>query len=54
MLFRLARLKEMRGKYREALDYYRKIKREYPLSEQAKVIDKYIARVEARLSPIVE
>lgn len=44
-LFRLARLKEHNGKYREALEYYQKIKREYPGSDQARDIDKYIARV---------
>lgn len=53
-LFLLAQVKEHNGKYRESLDYYKKIQKDYPWSEEAKEIDKYIARVSAKLGIPIE
>ncbi len=44
-LFRAALFAESIGKNKEAIDLYKKIKNDYPLSEKAANIDRYLARL---------
>jgi tetratricopeptide (TPR) repeat protein len=44
-LFRAGLFAESIGKNKEAIDLYKKIKNEYPLSEKAANIDRYLARL---------
>ncbi len=48
-LFRAAQLYEYMGNYDEALRLYKQIKNEYSDSREARNIDRYIARTQARL-----
>lgn len=44
-LFRAALFAESIGKNKEAIDLYKKVKNDYPLSEKAANIDRYLARL---------
>ncbi len=44
-LFRAGMFAESMGKKQEAIDLYKKIKKDYPLSDRAAAIDKYLARL---------
>ena len=43
---------ELNDEWRNALDAYEKVKKEYPKSREARDIDKYIARAKARLGEL--
>lgn len=49
LLFKAGLAHELNGKKKEAKDFYNDIKTNYPTSEQAIDIDKYLGRVEAAL-----
>lgn len=49
LLFKAGLAHELNGKIKEAKDFYTDIKTNYPSSEQAMDIDKYLGRVEAAL-----
>jgi TolA-binding protein len=44
-LFKAGLFAETIGKKQEAIDLYKKIKKEYPLSDKAANIDRYLARL---------
>ncbi len=48
-LFRAAQVKEYSGDYRNALRLYKRIEKEYKDSQEARNIDRYIAKVEAMM-----
>jgi tetratricopeptide (TPR) repeat protein len=49
-LFKLGMCKEMDNQFQAALDDYEKIRLSYPNSTEAREIDKYIARVKAKMA----
>jgi outer membrane protein assembly factor BamD (BamD/ComL family) len=44
-LFRAALFAQVNGKTKQAVDLFKKIKEEYPLSEKAADVDRYLARL---------
>ncbi len=44
-LFRAARFAQVTGKTKEAVDLFKQIKAEYPLSEKAADVDRYLAKL---------
>jgi tetratricopeptide (TPR) repeat protein len=50
MLMKLALAQELKGNYKESKDIYTRIKKDYPTSNEASQVDKYIARSEALMN----
>jgi len=48
-LMKTAQIYEMQGKNKDALAIYERIKKEFPQSNESNTIDKYIARVKAKM-----
>ncbi len=46
---KLAMVLELNGEWKDALDVYKRIKKDYPQSTDAREVDRYIARAEAML-----
>lgn len=49
MLFKLAIAYEVKGNFSNAIDTYKKIKKDYPTSNEATQVDKYISRAESMI-----
>jgi hypothetical protein len=47
---RAGQIMEMVGKYKEAIEVYKKIKTDYNDSAEGREIEKYLARAEAKLN----
>ena len=50
MMIKLALAQEIKGDFKEAKEIYTRIKKEYPVSNEAGQVEKYIAKAEAMIS----
>jgi TolA-binding protein len=50
LLMKLATALESKGNYKDSKDAYEEIKKDYPASQEAQQVEKYIARAEAMIN----